>query len=352
MIEATAPGKLVLAGEYAVLEGAPGLAVAVDVRARARIEPSSAGSRLAVPGGPSGEFPFRWLAGAPPRWENERPGDYALPLESLAAALAESGFWPRQAELSPCLITLDTQAFRHSDARGRPVKLGLGSSAAVLVALAGALLEHARLPAAARGRLLALCLDAHRRLQGGRGSGIDIATALAGGVVALGKRGGELPEVEPLHWPAGLHMLAAWSGIPASTGSMLAALEKYREARPAACVAHMERLGAAAARLLPAWRSGDVQGVLPALRAFDDALTRFDRDSGLGIYSPVHEAMRRLADAHGTVYKPSGAGGGDFGLAFSDDGARIAALRAALAGAGYRCLEAALAVPGLGVRHA
>ncbi len=35
---ADAPGKLVLLGEYAVLEGAPGLVVAVDRRARVVLE--------------------------------------------------------------------------------------------------------------------------------------------------------------------------------------------------------------------------------------------------------------------------------------------------------------------------
>lgn len=352
MIEAEAPGKLVLAGEYAVLEGSPGLAVAVGIRARATIEPIPSGSRLLVPGERDGEFPFRWLAGAPPRWEEERPGDYALPVETLAAALADGGLWPRHAELPPCRITLDTRAFREGDAHGRAVKLGLGSSAAVLVALAGALAGHARLPEGTLERLLAPCLAAHRRMQGGRGSGIDVAAALRGGVVAVTFEGpGAVPAVEPLHWPAGLHVLPVWSGLPASTGTMLAALASWRDRRPTEHTAHMERLGATVARLLPCWRAADVAGVLTGLAAFDDALTRFDRDAGLGVYTPVHEALRRLSHAHGAVYKPSGAGGGDFGLAFSADEAGIGALRAELGGAGYRCLEASLAVPGLSVRH-
>ena len=50
LIEARAPGKLVIAGEYAVLEGAPGLAVAVDVQAEARITSlAGSGNQLVIP---------------------------------------------------------------------------------------------------------------------------------------------------------------------------------------------------------------------------------------------------------------------------------------------------------------
>ena len=47
-VHATAPGKLVLAGEYAVLEGAPALAVAVDARASAAIRAEGRGGDHAV----------------------------------------------------------------------------------------------------------------------------------------------------------------------------------------------------------------------------------------------------------------------------------------------------------------
>ncbi|MCW8846391.1 MAG: hypothetical protein OQK99_11185 [Gammaproteobacteria bacterium] len=40
-MQISAPGKLILAGEYAVLDGAPGLVMAVDRRARVSLEPSS-----------------------------------------------------------------------------------------------------------------------------------------------------------------------------------------------------------------------------------------------------------------------------------------------------------------------
>ena len=70
-------------------------------------------------------------------------------------------------------------------AAGQRIKLGLGSSAAVTVALMGALLQLVQGGAAGRDKLEALCREAHRHLQGGIGSGIDVATAVAGGLISV-----------------------------------------------------------------------------------------------------------------------------------------------------------------------
>ena len=49
--------------------------------------------------------------------------------------------------------------------------------------------------------LAGLCLDAHRRFQDGAGSGVDIMTALHGGVIGVRPGTGELPDVERFAWP-------------------------------------------------------------------------------------------------------------------------------------------------------
>ena len=347
MIAADAPGKLIIAGEYAVLEGAPAIAVAVDVRARARVDalPGTA-SRLVLPD--TGQtFPFRWLAGAPPHWEGEPPGAYGRPLEALAASAYELGLSPRNAALPACRIELVTAAFHHDDTSGHRQKLGLGSSAAVTVALAGALFRHARIPVARREQLLVLCLDAHRRMQGGTGSGVDVATALAGGVLGI--------------FPA--------RGRPAARAARLAAAAPHGgslgrdappddgHARPAApvqgaaadaCGGHLQRLGAVASHVLAPGVPATC-AVLDGLANYDQALRKLDADTQLGIYSREHESLRKIALEHVPAYKPSGAGGGDFGIAFADSRTAIHAARSAFEAAGYLCLDAPLGATGLGV---
>jgi mevalonate kinase len=346
--EARAPGKLVIVGEYAVLCGAPGIAVAVNVPAIARLERRPGpDSELLIPD--TGErFGFRLAADGTPRWLGQSPGPLGLPLESCIATLAAQGRWP--AQLPACRIELDTAAFHRRDAAGQRIKLGLGSSAAVLVALLAVLLDHAGVPQPGQAELIALGCAAHRRLQGGSGSGIDVATAVAGGVISIEAASDtQGPRTTALHWPTGLHLLAIWSGRSASTPVLLARLQDYRSRQAEACAGHMARLGGIAGQTLAAWQGADVPTVLAALERYATALQELDRDADIGIWSGGHTAMRELARAHGAVYKPSGAGGGDFGLALSASAPALAALARDFTARGHHCLEAGFCAPGLAV---
>lgn len=353
MITADAPGKLVVIGEYAVLAGAPGIAVAVDVRAEARIgPPAGPGSCLVIPE-LAARHPFRWLPGGALRWEGAAPGPYGRPLEAVLEILHARGYPAPGQVLPPGDLVLTTAAFHYTDRQGARHKLGLGSSAAVVVALLGALLRLTGPGNLASGELLAMAWAAHRHLQGGAGSGIDIATAIAGGVTAVEyPAAGSVPVVVPLAWPRDLHCLAISTGVGASTPALLAQLAAFRAAEPAVAASHLNRLGAASTLALAAWRSGDVPGILNAVALFATGLRQLDAAAGIGIYSPEHAALATIAAAHGLHYKPSGAGGGDYGLALADTAAPLEALRVAVEAAGYRCLGHRLAVPGLRVQGA
>jgi phosphomevalonate kinase len=348
VITADAPGKLVVVGEYAVLAGAPGIAVAVDARAGARLQPAGA-SCLVIPEA-AARHGFRLVPGGSPCWEDPAPGAFGLPLEAVLDTLQTRGLLEPGRSLPPLEVVLTSAAFHDTDAQGVRHKLGLGSSAAVTVALLGAMLSlagHASLPA---GAVLALACEAHRRLQGGAGSGIDVATALAGGVTGVEyPEPGGTPAMVPLRWPDRLHCLAIWTGRSASTPDMLGRLRAFQAASPAAADRHLGRLGAAATEALAAWRSGDPAAVLAAIAGFAAALRDLDAAAGIGIWAGGHAELAALAAGHGACYKPSGAGGGDYGLALSEHADVLAALRSAAEAAGYRCLGRQLAVPGLRV---
>ena len=355
LIEAQAPGKLVIAGEYAVLAGSPGLAVAVDVLAEARVTAvSGPGNQLVIPD--TGEiFRFRWMAGSGPRWEGLSPGAFGIPLEACAEILSNRGLLPRPSELPVCRIELSTAAFHQVDDQGQRLKLGLGSSAAVVVALTGALLRFAGGPELSRQELIAICCEAHRRLQGGVGSGIDVATSITGGALSVSfdeQAGPEarIPHVHPVSWPRRLNMVAVWSGTSASTPAMLGRLRAFQERNSAMCSSHMERLGAHAAQAVAAWGSDDLHGLLSAIAGYESGLRQLDEAAGIGIFSPAHERLRGIAAEHGAVYKPSGAGGGDFGIALTDSAQIARLVRQGYSAAGYSCLDAELCAPGLSVR--
>lgn len=353
-IALSAPGKLVLLGEYAVLRGAPAVVMAVDRRARVELAPS--GSEL-------------WSATAPPlagdslhftvasdgsvRW---LPGPPGVPrrlelLEHLLGAMAAAGLLD-PTSLPPAAATLDTRAL-FEDVGGEGVKLGLGSSAAMTTALASALAQWG-----GRGELLAdplrwleSLLALHRGLQGGRGSGVDLAASLLGGVVSyrLGADG-RVAAADPLPMPAGLHLVVVWTGEPADTGSMLRRLDERIAGGDAAVEAALDRLAELSVAGSDAFRLGRVALLLETVDEFCNAMEALGRASGLPIVSAEHDVLRRIARRHGAAFKPSGAGGGDLGIAFAADHEAAGATAAAAIAAGFRTVPLRVDPSGL-TRH-
>ncbi len=282
-ITASAPGKVVLTGEYAVLDKSPAICMAVDRRARVHVEPFDRDwHRIAAPGHTNIEGRFRTRSG---RIEWLR-GEEAF---GLVDAVMEGVASLPQTSLS---IELDTRAF-HDAVSGK--KLGLGSSAALSVALLAAL---------TRGTdVLDGAMDAHRRLQQGAGSGVDVAAAVRGGLIEYRRQD---RVITPLSWPAGLHYRLLWSGVPSDTRQKLSryAAACYRESQ--------EQLASAAEEIAVAWRAG--VDVLNAFPPYIESLRRFSVDHGLGIFDAGHDRLATDAAAAGLVYKPCGAGGGDIGI--------------------------------------
>jgi len=319
LIVVTAPGKAVLSGEYAVLRGAPAAALAVDRRVRVSVEPAGGPQdRLLTAGYQPGEWRFRQTGAGDVEWLGES-ADFAL-FETVWKACFRAG-------RPPLSVTIDTSAFFE---RHRGGKLGFGSSAALTVALAAALRHFD----AGNGAPGDRAFDAHRRFQGGRGSGIDIATSLQGGLVDY--RPGDC---RPLDWPAGLHYRFLWSGRPANTADRIARLDAGDGRRTEEA---MVPLCAAATEAMAAWRGGNRADVLAGMRRYVATLRDFSAALGLGVFDAGHEEMADLAVAEGVVYKPCGAGGGDIGVVLAADPREIEAFCRQAAQRGFAALDVAM----------
>jgi phosphomevalonate kinase len=315
MSEASAPGKLVIVGEYAVLYGAPAIAIAVEARAVAKVERLDGTLSELCGEAESERWPFTWNEVGAPVWSADPPEGRGRLLESLLSTLRERG--TLVAPLPAIAVRLDSSGFFRGKGEKRG-KLGLGSSAAVTVALTGAMLNAFAPKLLSLRGAVEIALEAHRRLQGGAGSGVDIAAAAAGGVVSLSRdpEGGIF--WQELVFPQGLNWIALWTGQSASTTEMVGKFAQFRETQQPLFGAHFDDLCAISQAALGAWDRADVANLLCALAEYDAALRRLDRDAGIGIYSPAHHRLAELSRRNGAVYKPSGAGGGDFGVALAD----------------------------------
>ena len=198
-------------------------------------------------------------------------------------------------------IELDSDAFRD---RASGEKIGIGSSAALTVALLAAL----------RGTedVFADAIEAHRRLQQGAGSGVDIATSVRGGLLEYRMDGAA---ITALQWPAGLHYRLVWSGIAADTRAKLAHLDHTAASKTRTALVQ------AATTMAKAWRSAT--RVLGEYPAYIESLQQFSVDHGLGIFDAGHDELCAEAAAAGLVYKPCGAGGGDIGILLGRSGEQL-----------------------------
>src|SRR5699024_3592994 len=216
--QVSAPGKLFLIGEYAVLDGAPALLTAVDRRVQVTTLPAT-NSRWSITApdigidtlqlGPDGTLPARLHS--PMR---QRLGVY----QAVHATLAEHDALPPRAQL----ITTGSSTFSSGGH-----KLRLGASAAITAALTRAL-SHAAGMAFERARLCQMAITAHRRAQRGAGSGADVATSVYGGVIEY--------QAEQVHairtWPTGLSGLAVVTGNGASTTDLVGRVAAYARRAP------------------------------------------------------------------------------------------------------------------------
>lgn len=352
-VVASAPGKLVLLGEYAVLEGAPAVTMAVDRRASARLRHRADGRcQVLAPDVVAGAQPFAIGADGLPDWRAAGAAAATLSLvDEVLRGLADEQLGVVAGDGFE--LALDTSAFFDVLGATRQ-KLGLGSSAALTVALASAVAAHGGHAGAteSRGDWLNRLLDLHRRFQGGQGSGVDVATSLVGGLIAYRLRGADgRPQATPLRWPTGLHRAFIWSGNSASTPKFLAILRDWRRAAPAHEADYgtrMAALTATAEAAVSALVADDAGGFLHCAGRYGRELRALGQASGVDIWSAAHEAIAALAARHeDVVYKPCGAGGGDVGVLFATDPERLAAAVAQLAGAGFASVPLAVDPTGL-----
>ncbi len=303
----SAPGKLFWLGEYVVLEGAPAVVCAVNRFARLTFTPGDAGfgitsnlwEGLLQVQSRAGEL----LTKTP---EESQRLVYAVVhcISDIFGAVA----WQQG------VLHIDTSELHDGG------KLGLGSSAAVAagltVALAGSRIRD-------RDALLALARKAHSDFQGRIGSGLDVVTAMLGGIV-LSRPGHALRRFDAAAAP---RFLVFATNEEASTRTMVHAFQRWRQTRPSQSRAPLAVMHDAASRGSFALRTDDEPGWLDAVDRFSDAEIEVSHLSNSAIVTPSMKSFIRAARAFHTAAKPSGAGGGDILVAFPGRHAELKAVR-------------------------
>ncbi len=299
---ASAPGKLMLSGEYAVVAcAAPAVACAVNLRLR--VTCAVGGDRWRVT---SGALGLREASVA------------EIPLlEAVVARFAPDGAFGE--------FTV------HSDLGVGSEKPGLGSSAALVVAAAGALCHELGQPTPNLDDLIAC----HQAGQGG-GSGYDVATSLLGGV-CLFQKVGDGHVARSLAWPQGLvaRVLSLGSGV--SSASQLRKLERAMDESPEKVGRALDNQCAAAAATVTALEDGE--DVFAVLTHHEETLIALDRVALLGIESAAYRRVSEVLRSQRAAVRTSGAGAGDSAWVLARTDEDLEGALSALLEDGHRLLD-------------
>lgn len=340
MIVTRAPGKLFIAGEYAVVEpGEPAVLIAVDRFLTVRLTPSDDVGR--VHSREYGQAPVVWTRAEGPEHSvnivvEHEPYDYVVSAITLMERLRDERSLP--AHYFDLHIESDLD-----DSSGR--KFGLGSSAAVTVAVVAALDKFYEMGLTRTERFRLALLSTITVAP--NASGGDVAASTFGGWIrysapdrvtlreslerhgvtkALTSPGWSPHRVDHLPDPSSLELLVGWTGSPASTERLVGGVRPSSGRTASPYESFVDESRDCVDALVESLRADDGPRALEVIGRARRLLQRLGETSGIRIETDELRLLCDLAEQHGTAAKPSGAGGGDCGIVLAPTDAPLQTL--------------------------
>lgn len=301
MIRASAPGKIILFGEHAVVYGRPAIAAPVSqIRATAVVTPNPGGGvRLTAP-----DIGVDALL-------TDLPVD-----DPLALAVRQVQQTANLPQLPDFLLTVRSAI---------PIASGLGSGAAITAAVIRAVAAHLSLPMLLAKETISALTYEVEKVHHGMPSGIDNTVVAYEQPVYFVRRQPQ-NRIEPFHVAAPLHILIGDTGIRSSTrAAVLDVRRRWQEDTP-----RFERIFDACGRIAEAARAAIEAGdVLQVGRLMNENHVWLQE---MTVSSPQLDALAAAAGQAGALgAKLSGGGRGGNMIALVTPQTQTAVRRALLA---------------------
>jgi phosphomevalonate kinase len=352
-IRVKVPGKLIILGEYAVLEGADALVVSVDRYVNVEISSASDDVCQILSNLISMPLYFRVEKNGNCNPEQNQSEQLISPMKFVLAIITRicSHIVQIGLPIHPFILKIDTSQFYFGKN-----KLGLGSSAALTVALIVSIVNHIGIEKKVfreKYDMFCFACDAHSFAQGNKGSGIDIAASVFGGVnvynMNISGREGRFQQISPVSELAGLFLLPVWSGISVSTRKFLSQVEGFRINHETEYSEVMSKLSTLSNSGCETYSEKNLSDFLDILQDYYKVLKNFSEISNIPIISDIHEKIATIVSDTGGVYKSSGAGGGDLGMVFTDSEKTLATVKNKLFQNNIETLELEISKSGIAV---
>lgn len=326
-VQSKAPGKLYVAGEYAVVEpGHSAIITAVDLFVTVNISQSAQAK---------GSIFSKGFTDDPVKWERvnkhielEHSKD-ALKYVLSAIHTTEAYLNERGIPLSAFDLRIESEL---DNATGR--KLGLGSSGAVTVATVQALLDFYGVD---RTNLLVYKLSVLAQLRLGVNSSFgDIAAITYTGwiqytsfdrhFVKAFRQEHSITETVEAYWPKlmikklrvakDVHFLVGWTGSPASSDDLVGAVQQEKAQTQEQYHLFLAESKASVDLLRLGLEENNAHKIRQAISCNRQALVQMGEETNVPIETSLLTELIEIAEKHNGAAKTSGAGGGDSGIAF------------------------------------
>ncbi len=327
----SAPGKLMIAGEWSVLEGNTCVVAAVNRRVFVEISKSDEISVSVKDFGikdVKAEFEDDEL-----EWENANAQEQEKLAFAKAAIEASLQYIGKYKPFKINSWNEDTQIKLGKEKK----KIGFGSSAASVVATVGAILAFHGIDIKKNKEIIyKLSTIAHYFAQGKVGSAFDVAASTYGNVIAYNRFDAawllrqfeskkSVNEIVCQQWPGfrvealnifkSMILLVGWTKESASTSAMIKQMDGFKQTKPERYSMIYDSIGKLAIELVDAWKKEDGKRMIELVKSNEELLARLGAESGVNIETPELKKLSEVADSLGAAGKLSGAGGGDCGIA-------------------------------------
>lgn len=337
MITEKAPGKLYIAGEYAVLEqDCPAILVAVNQFVRVSITKSKTSTGL-IHSRQYSQDSIHWVRQGSKIVIDNRDN----PFEYILAAISFTEQYCIEQGIKMKVYDLHVNSDLDS-ADGK--KFGLGSSAAVTVATVKAILHFYGVKMS-NELVYKLSAISHYSVQG-NGSAGDIAASVYGGWLAyqtfdkkwlkLQLETNNLSDVVNEAWPGlkvelltppkDMKLMIGWSQKPASTSRLVDETNANKAALNMEYKNFLSASRACVLKMIAGFEANDIAMIKEQIRANRKLLQHFAKINQIAIEIPRLTKLIKIAESYGGAAKTSGAGNGDCGIVITDSETDLDAL--------------------------
>lgn len=320
-----APGKLYIAGEYAIVEpGHTAIIVALNQFVTASIKTTTNQKGRIISEQYQNQI-LSWRRNKGQLVVNERDNPYHYILSSIAITeeLATA--------MGKKLLTYDLSINSELD-NPEGKKYGLGSSAAVTVATIKVLAKLYQIELSKK-LLFKLAAIAHLEVQG-NGSLGDVAASVYGGWIAYQsfnrdwlnsmRRTNDLKTILEAEWPLlkielldapkDLELLIGWTGSPASTSNLVDQVASTGYQKTKCYDDFLQKSEVCIQNIIKGFHNADLKTIQNGIIENRALLHELTDLSGVIIETPALVQLCSIADSFGGASKSSGAGGGDCGI--------------------------------------